>query len=420
MVAIPDFRLFWLGAFVSFSGSWIQNVAQGYYVFRLTGDETKLATIALASSLPAALLGLFVGGFADVLDKRRTLIVCQALFGAVALGLAWATWAGYATYGLLLGASVVNGFVSTIENTTRQSVVSRVVPRELLAAAVPASATTFNLARILGPAIGGIMLTQFGVPVCYAVNGLSFLALIFAVRAIRSDLSGIPADRTPWRELMTDGLRFTFAHARLRALLIMETATACFGVFYVSLIPSYVERTLGATPAQAAAMNGHAYSAIGLGALGGLFLATTIETDRARIRLVAGAMAMLALALVGLSSVRTELASWPFLALAGACSVIQFNTTNGLFQTLAPDERRGRVVSIHIWALNGLSPFGTLAMSWVAVRFVTESGGGVPVAMRLGAALVLAFAAFGAAALRREHYVRTGERPRGPGEPSEP
>lgn len=392
---IADFRLYWIGAFFSFTGSWVQNVAQGFYVFQLTGDEAKLATVSLAASLPVALFGIFLGGYVDRLDKRRTLVVCQTLFGLVALSLAWAAWRGVASYGTLLFAATLNGFISCFEVSTRQSVISRVVPRDLLAAAVPVSAMTFNLGRIVGPAIGGLLLATIGVPACYLVNGLSFVALIWGVLAIRADLSADPTAKASGKAPFLDGLRFTWNERRLRALLFLETITACFGVFYVTLVPSYVERTLGLSGADAKAGNGHAYSAIGVGALAGLVFATTLTEDRVRIRLVQVAMLGLATGLVALSFLRVEWATWPLFALTGACAVIQFNTTNGLFQTISPENLRGRVLSLHVWALNGLSPFGGLLLGWVASMNVRAVGGGVPIAMRIGAAILFAAALIG-------------------------
>ena len=142
-----DFRLLWIGAFLSFTGSWVQNVAQGYFVYELTHDESKLAMINFAWSMPVAIFGIVAGTLADTFHKRRVLILTHAIYTGLTLFLAVATYQHFVQYWMILSISLLNGTIACIEMPTRQSVVSRVVPPEDLAAAVPVNRSSAAVPR---------------------------------------------------------------------------------------------------------------------------------------------------------------------------------------------------------------------------------------------------------------------------------
>lgn len=384
-----DFRLLWIGAFLSFTGSWVQKIAEGYYVYQLTKDDGKLAIVNFAFSIPVFIFGFMAGSFADAYHKRNLLVLAQALFGLGALFLAAAVWFHFVAYWQLVAVAACVGLVSCVEMPTRQSIVSRVVPREDLHTAVPINAMTFNVARIIGPAIGGILLTTIGVAACYFVNGLSYLALIWAAYAIRSDLSAGKREAQPIRDLIFEGAIYTWREARLRTLLILETITAVFGIFYVALIPAYVEERLHiVNPNAAKAAIGAAYTSIGIGALFGLVVITHLSESERKGTILRVVMAIITVGLVALSLASSPWVAYVAMVFIGGSTMIQFNTTNSLFQILAPERLRGRVLSMHIWALNGLSPFGVLLFGVIAqatLRHPTALGGGIELVTRLGA-----------------------------------
>ncbi len=411
--SFPDFRLLWIGAFLSFTGSWIQRVAEGYFVYLITRDESKLALVSFVSSMPVFVLGLAAGSVADMFDKRRMLVITQALYAAGAIYLAIATEFKFVQYWQIVAVAFLLGVVSCIEMPTRQSVLSRVVPPEVLAAAVPVQAMTFNVARIFGPAIGGFLLAWMGVPACYMLNGISFLALIWAALAIKSDLSAPAREPQPIRDLVLEGMRYTFMDLRLRTLFILESLTATFGLFYIALMPAYVKEVMLARQEAIQHLSstavdllekqtlGYSFAAVGVGALGGLLVATHIADGPHKAVLIRAAMWAMGFGLVAMSFVTGPLMAYPLLAVLGAASIVQFNTTNALFQTLSPDRLRGRVLSMHIWALNGLSPFGVLLFGKLA-QSTRENGAlclgsltistpstGVALAMQVGGSIVL-------------------------------
>ncbi len=367
VLSYSDFRLLWIGAFLSFTGSWVQNVAQGFYVYQLTGDESKLGFVSFCSSVPVFIFGFVAGTLADAFNKRTVLIITQAIFAAGALFLAVATQYKFVQYWQIVAVSLLLGLVSCVEMPTRQSVVSRVVPPEDLGAAIPVNAMTFNIARIFGPAFGGVLLAKFGVSTCYLMNGISFIALIWAAMAIKADLTSRPREPQPIRDLLMEGFLYTMRDHRLRTLFLLETVTAGFGLAYLPLLPAFVHQVMGVTSDTAAKHTlGSAYTAVGIGALSGLLMVTQYGDSRWKAKIIRMAMWVLGFGLLALSFASTPILAYPVLAIIGAAGVAQLNTTNALFQLMSPERLRGRVLAMHIWALNGFSPFGVLFFGWLA------------------------------------------------------
>lgn len=389
-----DFRLMWAGAFLSFTGSFVQNIAQGWLVYELTGDVAKLALVTFCGMAPVAVLGPFAGTLADTLDKRKVLIASQLLFASGALFLAYMTATAQVEYWHVVSVALMFGSVGALEMPTRQSILSRVVPHEDLAAAVPLNAMTFNFARLVGPAIGGAMLAAFGPQTCYLINGVSYLFMISAVIAVRTDLSAIQREPQPISDLMLEGMRYTFKDQRLRTLFVMELITSGCGLVYIALIPAIAKDMLGLDKQGL----GWAMATIGLGAISGLALMTVLSDRKVRSLMVRLSMVFIGVGLISLALVRSPMLAFPLLAIIGGSVIIQFNTTNTLFQLLSPDHLRGRVLSMHIWAIAGLGPFGILFFGWLAGATQGNARlplSGIPLALSAGGLCVLLGAAWG-------------------------
>jgi MFS family permease len=228
-----DFRLLWIGAFVSFIGSWVQNVAQGYLVFQITGSNKLLGLVSFFGMVPVTFLGPIAGTLTDTLNRRRLLVITQSLFAAGALFLAIATNYHFVKYWHIVAVALALGCVSAVEMPTRQSIVSAVVPPEDLPVAIPINALTFNLSRLVGPAVGVFLLTTIGTASCYFVNAVSFFALIFAGLSIRADLRATKKSPEPIRDLIVEGALYTMRDRRLRTLFILESIVSVFGLFYI-------------------------------------------------------------------------------------------------------------------------------------------------------------------------------------------
>lgn len=387
VLAIRDFRVLWLGSFLSFLGSWVQNIAQGWLVYHLTGDKAKLAMVGFASTIPVFAFTLLMGALADTLDRRKVLIVCQAVFACSALFLAAMCATGNIRYEQIIVIAFINGLASALEMTTRQSIMGRVVPLELVPTALPLQAMTFNLARIIGPAVGGYLAHLFHPQMNYFVNGLSYLALIFAVMSLNADLSPARNHVEPVRDLIMEGIRYTWRNRFLRKLFLLELVLSVFALFYISLLPAYIKDTLHADERGF----GGALSSIGIGAVLSLFLLAVFSHKPYKARIVQCAMLLVGLSVVGLALTRSALVASICLTFAGMGSVAQFNTTGALFQLLSPEALRGRVVSMHVWALSGIGPlslpfFGGLA-EIKGLPFTFLLGGGIVVAVSLGSLL---------------------------------
>ncbi|MCB8932744.1 MAG: MFS transporter [Fimbriimonadaceae bacterium] len=381
-----DFRLLWSGSFFSFTGSWVQNIAQGWLVYEITHDEAKLAFVTFCAMAPVSLFGPFAGALSDTFNKRKVLVFTQSVFGLCALFLMVASWPtpghplGFVQYWHVLVVSLIVGCMACLEMPTRQSVISRVVPSEELPMAVPFNAMTFNFARVVGPAIGGILLAAYGPRSCYGVNAVSYLALIFAALAIRADLGAGTREPQPIKDLLFEGMLYTFRDLRLRTLFVMESIVSMFGLFYISLMPAIAKDMLGLDEKGL----GLAMTFIGIGAFLGLVLMVMTSHRPVKAFVVRASMILIGVGLSLLAFARTGPAAYPILALIGAAAIMQFNTTNTLFQLLSPDRLRGRVLAMHIWALSGLGPFGVLFFGWLA------HGTSLQLALHVGGACVLA------------------------------
>lgn len=370
-----DFRLLWFGAFLSFSGSWIQTTAQGWLVYQLTGDPTMLGLVVFCNQIPVSLIGPFAGALADVMNRRVVLVCCLLTFSLGSSFLAAAIHNGFIEYWHIILVATIGGIAGAVEMPTRQSIVSRVVPVEDLASAIPLNALTFNIPRVLGPAVGMYIYALFGPQLCYLINAVSFFCLIFAVLAIRADLRATSREPQPIVDLVMEGVRYTFLNPRLKRLFILEAIVSTFGLFYLALMPAIGKDLLGLKEKEF----GLAMASVGVGTISSLLIVAHISDKPIKGLIVRVAMTVFGISLALLGAIESEWAAYPLLAVMGFCAVAQFNTTNTLFQLLSPDRLRGRVLAMHVWALSGLSPLGTIGFAWLAsqagLRYALLAGG---------------------------------------------
>lgn len=383
--AYRDFRLLWTGAFLSFMGSWVQSVAQGYFVYELTGSKFLLSLVGVMGMLPISLFGPFAGSFADMFNRRRVLILMQAIFAVSALFLASAIYFGFIQYWHVLACALVNGMAGCIEMPTRQSIVSKVVPPEELPRAIPLNAMTFNLARLLGPAVGGFLYNASGPALCYGINGLSYLALIFAAMALKADLRAVQREPQPIKDLLFEGMLYTWRDKRLRMLFLLECIVSVFGLIYLPMMAAIAREMLGLD----AAGLGWAMTAVGVGAIAGLSLMTKLSHKPWRAMSIRISMTSMGVALMLLAFARSPLLAFPCFAVMGLSAISQFNTTNTLFQLLSPEHLRGRVLAMHVWALAGAAPFGAFGAGVLAEQT------SLPLTLFVGGACVFVGAIWG-------------------------
>lgn len=377
---IRDFRLYWIGAFLSFIGSWIQNTGQQWLVFDLTGSEQALGLMTFIGAAPMFVLSPFGGWLADRANKRAVLVACQATFAVSAFFLAYAVWQGFASFWLITAVAFVNGCTSVIEIPTRQSMISNIVPAEDLPAALPLSAATFNTARMLGPAIGGYILGRWGPDACYLINGISFSALIFAVLAIKADLRSTADRSASLRETLFEGIRYVAATPAFRTLVLMMTVTATCAMFYISVLSAFAAKAL-AVDAQGF---GNMLTSTGVGAIFGLITIASLSTKNIKGWIPIIAMCGLGMSLIVLSFTRELWQANLALGCMGLFGVGQMVGTNTALQYFSPPELRGRVISVHVWSLAGLHPIGAWAFGALGEQI------GLSYAFAIGGSAVLA------------------------------
>jgi MFS family permease len=378
-----NFRLFWFGQTLSLIGTWMQTMATGWLALELTNNAFLVAFVGVVGALPILVLSLHAGVMVDRTDKLKIVKVMQSLMLCEAATL-WAfTITGHITIGWLLGLSALNGLFSSFEIPARQAMIVELVGREDLPGAIALNSSGFNLARIVGPAIGAIVIRTGGISWCFGLNALSYLAVLVGLfmmrlpKFLRRESTGTRA------EAIAEGIRFMFETKRIRVLMVLVTAFSIFGIPYLALMP-VIARDLLHT---GAAGYGTLLTAVGIGGLGGaLFLAAVGDRVRRGRLLAWGSFAYAAL-LLAFSQTRSVRAAWPLLLLIGCAMIFNGALSNAILQELVPDEFRGRLMAAYSFVVVGLSQVvGNFTAGVIARAFDADY------AVAAGAVVMLGFA----------------------------
>ncbi len=404
-----NFRLFFIGQFVSLVGTWMQVVAQGWLVLELSNSPFLVGLVTSLESLPILLLTLYGGVLADRVDKRRAISLLQTGMLLESLVLTLLTATGHITVGWIMVLAPMLGVCSAFEVPIRQSFMMEMVGREDLINAIALNSSVFNLTRIVGPVVAGGLIATLGTTACFAANTVSFLAVIIAFGRMRPPFPGAlerPHDRQP---TFRDGVRYALGQAEPRALLGMAAALSIFGLGPVlAMLPVYAREVLGL----GAGGYGGLMSAVGVGAALGAIAMASFGHRLDRRRLIVTAILLFALVLALSAAHHSYPLALAGLAIAGFGSVLAAISTNTLLQTEAPDHLRGRVMGFYSFVVLGLAPFGSLQAGWISEHF------GVPVSFLVGG-VVCALVAL-ALAWERSRSAGRIPVPTGASTPSEP
>jgi predicted MFS family arabinose efflux permease len=316
---------------------------------------------------------------ADRFNKRVLMLWTQTLLAISALVMAVLTWTHVINIYQILIISGLTGFIVNLNGPISQSLIPDLVNRRNVLNAIALNSAMFNSARIIGPAVAGVLLGTIGPGGCFGLNSLSFLAIIGALLLIRLDTQERdPDSESVWKKI-ADGLRFVKNHKDIRTLVIMMAVFSSFGIIYLPLMPVFARDVFHA----GARGYGLMMTCIGIGAVvGGLTLATVSRTPH-KGRILLGGTLLLGLLVVGFSFVRTFALALPLIILIGFCQTTIASLTNTLVQTLAPEHIRGRALSVYMVAFNGMFPLGSLLGGAIAQRF------GAPAATLVGGCAVL-------------------------------
>lgn len=371
-------RLFAMGQGVSLLGTWMQNVAMGWLVYRLTGSAQMLGLIAFLTQVPTFLLGAWAGSLADRVERRKLMFAAQSLALVQAVLLAILTVTGAVQPWHLVVLATMLGVSTAVEVPARHSLLAELAGPDT-PNAVALNSTIVNGTRMVGPAIGGLLVAWVGEAVCFALNAASFAAVLFALSRME-----IPARiRSAGTTSLWDGARFAWGQPMIRTLLVMLLLVSFVAFPFQSLLPLVVGEVLRGGPA----LLGQLGAAFGAGALiSAVVLLRRTTLDGLGRRIAVGASA-LAVGLIALAVSRNPWASALALVVVGFGFLLQGAGTLTLLQHLTPDAMRGRVLGLFTMIFIGATPFGALLAGWVASQV------GVSLTLLAAGGLVLAASA---------------------------
>jgi MFS family permease len=378
----PNYRLWFFGQMTSLFGTWMQSTAQAYLVYQLTGSEAWLGYVGFASGAATWIFMLYGGVIADRIPRRTLLIVTQALSMLLAFVLSALTFTNVVAPWHIIILAFCLGTVNAFDAPARQSFVLEMVDRHTLVNAIALNSTMFNTAMVVGPALGGVAYALFGPGWCFAINGISFIAVIIALAAMRLAPRAPVARRDGALHDIRAGLQAVAADKRILATTGLMGAMSLFGMSFVTLLPAWAVQILGGD----ARTNGFLQSARGLGALVAALGIATFAQGRSRGKAMSIGSLVFPVLLVLFSFTRSLPLSVTVLIAVGAANIVVNNLANSVVQTLTPDSLRGRVMAIYMLAFFGLMPIGALLAGTVATAI------GAPLTVVLGAAGTMACA----------------------------
>lgn len=357
-----NFRLFFGGELISITGSWVQTTAQAWLLVTLVGNVSAafyLGLLGVFQFLPVLVLGLFGGIIADVLPKRRTLMVTQVAAGSLALVMGLLVQFGIAQVWHVLVLGFALGVVNAVEMPARQAFVVEVVGPEDVGNAITLNSASFNVARIVGPAMGGLLIATVGMSVCFLLNALSFGAVLIALMAIRDSelLLGnrlaMPKGVGEVRDYLTEAMRFVRGSPVVLLAIGAGGLAATFGMNFNVTVPAMAAGVLNVGPTGFGFLN----AAIGVGAV--LIAFPVAARGRPTIRLLIGGIVVLGISLAGFAISNSFPMAMATIAVAGAAGLVLAVTANSLVQVASPAPLRGRVMSIYTTVFIGSTPVGS-------------------------------------------------------------
>jgi MFS family permease len=371
-----NFRLFFTGQIISLVGTWMQTIAESWLVYRLTGSAAKLGMVGFCSQIPVFLIAPIGGAAADRSNRRRTLVVTQSSAMVLAFVYAILTLTHRITIWEIFVLAALLGVVNGFDIPTRQAFVVEMVGKEDLMNAIALNSSMFNAARIVGPAVAGILVAAVGEGWCFFINSVSYVAVITGLLMMTvphrriEKAAGSPARR------IAEGFRFTARTGPIAALLLLLGLVSLAGMPYAVLMPIFAARVLHGN----ARTLGVLMSASGAGALLGAFTLALRRGLRGLGTWVAAAAAGFGGALVAFSFSHSVWISAALLVPVGYALMVEMASSNTLIQSMVPDELRGRVMAVYSMMFMGMAPIGALLAGFSAHAFGaawTVAGGGV-------------------------------------------
>ena len=374
-----NFQLFFAGQLISLCGTWMQQVAQSWLIYRLTHSALLLGFVGFAGQIPSFIFGPLGGDVADRFDRRRTIIVTQALSMVLAAILAALTLTGVIREWEIFFLAALLGIVNAFDVPVRQAFLVQMVEREDLMNAIALNSSMFNGARIVGPAVAGLLVAAIGEGWCFFANAVSYIAVIIGLLMMttppltKKTLTGSPLFN------IVEGFRYVAHTAPIRALLLLLGLASFAGMPYSVLMPVFADDILHSGAKGLGILMG----ASGTGALIGSIMLAMRSSVRGLGRWVATASGVFAISAIAFAFSRTLWLSCVFLVFVGVGMMVQTASSNTLIQSMVPDALRGRVMAVYAMMFVGLGPIGALIAGSLAQHI------GAPLTVACGAALTM-------------------------------
>jgi MFS family permease len=377
-----NYQLYFAGQLISVAGTWMQIVAQAWLVYQLSHSELMLGVVGFAAAIPALLVSPWGGVVVDRVNKRNLLVITQTSSMVLAFILALLTFANVIQVWEIVALAALGGVINAFDGPARQAFVVEMVGREDLPNAIAVNSMMFNGARVVGPALGGILLATVGTAWCFFINGVSFLAVIVCLLLMRlTPRTRVLEIGSPWSDLK-HGLRYVLLHREIFALLMLALIFSVFGISYNTILPAFIDQVLHADATGYGVVNAF----IGLGAVVGAFIMARYGERGQRGRwLIWVDLAFPIILFMFAYNPNFGLALLLAFGL-GVGFMLTFTIINTLLQTNVDDQMRGRVMGLYTLTFFGFAPFGNLAIGILAEQW----GMSLVIALSAACALVLA------------------------------
>ncbi|MDH4212237.1 MAG: MFS transporter [candidate division WOR-3 bacterium] len=379
-----NFRLFWFGQMISLVGTWMQNVARGWLVLQMTNSPFLLGLVSMLGTLPVLFIAPFGGVLADKLNKRTVVITTQITAMLLAFALATLILTKHVQYWHIVVLASILGVTMAIDAPTRQSFIVEMVGKKDLLNAIALNSSIFNLARILGPALAGLIISAIGIVLCFYVNGISYLAVIAGLFMMKGNFSPKKKNNTHVLRDIRDGFGYARRDKNIISLITLVALSSIFIMPYAMLMPVFARDIL-----QVGAKGlGILLASAGVGALVGALTLAFLSDYRKKGRFVMAGTTTFVTATVLFSLSNDYHISLLLLLFIGWGMVMQNASINSLLQTIAPDHLRGRIMSLYVLFFMGMMPFGSFQAGFIADHL------GAQMALRIGGIIVACVTVF--------------------------
>jgi MFS family permease len=357
-----NYRLWFWGQMISLFGTWMQMTAQGFLIYQLTQSSAFLGYVGFASGIPSWLLMMYGGVVADRMSRRVLLIITQTAMMVLALVLAALTFTGAVQPWHILLLAFGLGLVNAFDTPARMSFVSELVSREDITNAVALNATMFNSAIVVGPAAAGIIYAAFGPGWCFTVNGISFVAVIAALMAMRLQPRAQATQRHSTASAIKEGISYVRHEPIIRTLIGLVAAVSLFGMALGTLMPAWSVKILNGN----AATNGMLHSVRGIGSLIGALVIASLGHVKFRGKLLTYGSLSFPIFIVFFALVHWLPLSLLMMAFIGLASIFVVNLSNAMIQSLTPENLIGRVMGVYSTIFMGSLPIGAILLGIAA------------------------------------------------------